>query len=620
LTSEKAKGCWHQRFGSLPKSVKVILFTLIWGLLILTLWENGFTMLWRMDLRARDSFFHWRGPQPRPRGIIALTDDGQDNFSDDHYNRFPRPRDLYASAITKLVDAGAKVVAIDVLFEREGANPDEDKSLSDAISRYANHLVLGFQVVEEEGLIRHGLSPLIRSNAYRVSGSVNLERDEDIDHRVRRISFGGEDAIGQYRSFAALTAEKYLGIASMAFPQGDVYINYPGDGWPKANELELWKLFEKRAWNGELKSGSVFSNKIVLIGSTSAALHDLHMTPVGLMPGVELQADRIATILGNSYLVDTPRWITRVAVIAAALMTGLLLLTAGHPAGKLFLVAAICIVYYLLAVETFIQRGVFLAVAPVVCTVAGSGIIEISAELTSEQWERRRLRQKLSVYVSEPVAAEILRRGDQYQQGLTGENRDAAVLFSDIRNFTTISERSDPADLVKRLNEYFSHMVAIIKANNGTVSKFIGDGIMALYGVPLSFGSQQDVRNAINTALQMTEKVKELQHIWDGSDFQLRIGIAISYGSVIAGDIGSLDRKEYTVMGDVVNVSSRVESLNKELSTEILITDTTFQQIAGEVDVVDKGERFVKGREQPVRVYEVRGWKEGRSGEAATSG
>src|SRR5271169_1049988 len=205
-------------------------------------------------------------------------------------------------------------------------------------------------------------------------------------------------------------------------------------------------------------------------------------------------------------------------------MTGLLLLTAGHPAGKLFLVAAICAVYYVLGVEAFIQRGLFLAVAPVIWTVAGSGIIEISAELTSERWERRRLRQKLSVYVSEPVAAEILRRGDRYQQGLMGEKRDAAVLFSDIRNFTTISERSDPADLVNRLNEYFSHMVAIIKANNGTVSKFIGDGIMALYGVPLSFGSQQDVRNAINSALQMTEKVKELQHIWAGSDFQLRIG------------------------------------------------------------------------------------------------
>ena len=298
--------------------------------------------------------------------------------------------------------------------------------------------------------------------------------------------------------------------------------------------------------------------------------------------------------------------------MAAALMTGLLLLTTGHPAGKLFLVAAICVIYYLLGAEAFIQRGVFLAVAPVICTVAGSGVIEISAELTSERWERRRLRQKLSVYVSEPVAAEILRRGDRYQQALIGEKRDAAVLFSDIRNFTTISEHSDPADLVKRLNEYFGHMVAIIKANNGTVSKFIGDGIMALYGVPLSFGSQQDMRNAINTALQMTEKVKELQHIWQGSDFQLRIGVAISYGSVIAGDIGSLDRKEYTVMGDVVNVSSRVESLNKELSTEILITDTAFQQVAGEVDVDDKGERSVKGREQPVRVYAVNGWNEGR--------
>ena len=112
--------------------------------------------------------------------------------------------------------------------------------------------------------------------------------------------------------------------------------------------------------------------------------------------------------------------------------------------GKLFLVAAICVVYYLLGIEAFIQRGVFLAMAPVICTVAGSGIIEISAELTSERWERRRLRQKLSVYVSEPVAAEILRRGDKYQQGLMGEKRDAAVLFSDIRNFTTISEHSGP--------------------------------------------------------------------------------------------------------------------------------------------------------------------------------
>jgi len=123
LTSESTKGRWRQRLGSLPKSVKVILFTLIWGALILTLWENGFTMLWRMDLRARDSFFHWRGAQPRPREIVVLTDDGQDNFSEDRYNRFPRPRDLYASAIAKLVGAGAKVVAIDVLFEREGVNP-----------------------------------------------------------------------------------------------------------------------------------------------------------------------------------------------------------------------------------------------------------------------------------------------------------------------------------------------------------------------------------------------------------------------------------------------------------------------------------------------------------------
>lgn len=595
------------------------MFTLLWGAVVLGLWETGFTALWRMDFRIRDSFFHWRGPQPRSRDIVVLTDDGQDNFSDDRYNRFPRPRDLYATAIAKLVDAGAKVVAIDVLFERPGDYPAEDKNLSDAIARYADHLVLGFQVVEEGGSIRHAVSPLIQTNEYIVSGSVNLEQDEDINHRVRRISFGGEDVIGRYASFAALAAEKYLGVP-VVFPRGDVYINFPDGPWPKGTEFDLWKLFEKRAWDGELQGGSVFSNKIVLIGSTSAALHDFHVTPVGLMPGVELQADRIATILTNSYLVDTPGWVTWVAVVAAALMTGLLLLTAGNPAGKLLLVAAICAIYYLLGVEAFIHRGVFLAVAPVICTVAGSGIIEISAELTTERWERRRLRQKLSVYVSEPVAAEILRRGDQYQHGLMGEKRDAAVLFSDIRNFTTISERSDPADLVKRLNEYFSHMVGIIKTNNGAVSKFIGDGIMALYGVPLSFGPQQDVRNAVNSALQMTAKVQELQHLLEGSGLTLRIGVAISYGSVIAGDIGSADRMEYTVMGDVVNVSSRVESLNKDLHTEILITDTAFQQIANEVDAIDKGEHLVKGRERAVRVYEVKGWKTSRPASPSTSG
>jgi len=611
LTSEKTHGSWRLRLRSLPKSVKVVTFTLLWAVLILTLWEAGFTPLWRMDFRIRDTFFLWRGPQPHPREIVILTDDGQDNFSDDRYNRFPRPRDLYASAIAKLVDAGAKVVAIDILFERESAYPDEDKRLSDAIARYADHLVLGFKVVNEAGMVRHVVSLLIQTNQYAVSGSVNLEQDQDIDHRVRRISFGGEDLEGPYSSFAALAALKYLGRIP-AYPPGDLYVNYADAPWPKAQEIDLWKLFEKKAWDGELKGGSVFSNKVVLIGSTSAA--DLHLTPVGEMPGVELHGERLATILTGSYLRDTSRWVTWDLVTVTALMTCLLLLAAGHPAGKLSLVAAVCVLYWFLGAEAFVHRGIIVAMTPVICTVAGSGIIEISAELTAERWERRRLRQKLSIYVSEPVAAEILKRGDRYQQGLTGEKREAAVLFSDIRNFTTISEHSDPADLVRRVNEYFSHMVAIIKANNGTVSKFIGDGIMALYGVPLSFGNQQDVRNALNTALQMTEKVKELQHIWKDAGFQLRIGVGISYGRVIAGDIGSADRMEYTVMGDVVNVSSRVESLNKDLHTEILITDTAFQFVAGELDAIDKGEQSVKGRERPVHVYVVKGWKTGPNG------
>jgi adenylate cyclase len=228
--------------------------------------------------------------------------------------------------------------------------------------------------------------------------------------------------------------------------------------------------------------------------------------------------------------------------------------------------------------------------------VAVTSLLGVGADVLA----RRRLRDALGRYVSPEVAARVERNPAE----LAGERRQVSILFSDLRGFTTLSERMAPDQMAARLTEYFDAMTAAIFARRGMVNDFIGDAILAVFGAPLD--DPEHARHAIESALDMQRRLAALNARWQGEGLPpLRMGLGIHTGEVFAGNVGQAGKVKYAVVGDTVNLASRVEGLNKELGTTMLVTEAAYRAAGVDLQVKDRGPISVKGREEPVRVYEV---------------
>lgn len=229
-------------------------------------------------------------------------------------------------------------------------------------------------------------------------------------------------------------------------------------------------------------------------------------------------------------------------------------------------------------------------------------------EMTQGLQEREKLKGAFGKFVNPEIAKMIL-HGDL---SLQGERKNVAIFFSDIRNFTGLSEKLVPEKVVDFLNEYFSLMVEIIYKANGIVDKFIGDAIMAVWGAPVTKGNE--IKNAVIAALNMREAMQAFNKNRGSKDKpKIQIGIGINYGAVLAGQIGSTDRSEYTVIGDAVNVASRLESFNKPYGTDIIISSGVYEKVKDEFHCVFLGQIIVKGKTKPEKVYCVLGHKNDKS-------
>jgi len=207
-------------------------------------------------------------------------------------------------------------------------------------------------------------------------------------------------------------------------------------------------------------------------------------------------------------------------------------------------------------------------------------------------------------YVSKQVAEAILNG----RLELGGERRRATVLISDVRNFTAISEKLPPEEVVDFLNEYFSEMVSVVTKYEGTLDKFIGDALLAVFGAPIAH--PDDAKRAVFAALEMQEKLKEFnkKRVMKGKN-EIRIGVAVHTGNLVAGNIGSEVRMEYTVIGDTVNLTSRLEPLNKQFGTKILISENTYREVKDDIEVREIPDVELRGKEEKVKVYDVLGKK-----------
>jgi adenylate cyclase len=347
---------------------------------------------------------------------------------------------------------------------------------------------------------------------------------------------------------------------------------------------------------------------VVVLGTTAAVGQDIVQTPLTTtpMPGPELQATAIHTVLHHFPLRSAPGWIDVLIIVLAALIGPLVSLRGSLGLTLLAMLATLAAIALGAQLAFDAGRIVTVGYPALAALVGGAG--SAVAEFYAERRERRRVRELFSRFVPAEVVDQVIERTDEDLR-LGGVRRECTALFCDLRGFTTFSEAQDPQRLVEIVNVYMSEMGAAILAHGGTLISYMGDGIMALFGAPLEQADHAD--RALGAARDMVTEALPRFNAWlaeQGLDHRFRMGIGLNSGPVMSGNVGSETRLEYTAMGDTVNTASRVEGLTKDAGTQLLVTDSTRAALAeapADLEFVD--EFPVRGRQAHVRLWTLAG-------------
>ena len=402
-----------------------------------------------------------------------------------------------------------------------------------------------------------------------------------------------------------VTAKKFTGKIVLPPENPPSLIDFQGSAGTY-RPLPVENMFVDALWQKPpFKGGLIFSNKIVIVGPMAEIFHDVHTTPFGETPGPEVQAQILGALLHGSWLTETSARFNLALALVAVILALVVCLWIPQALLKFLLLVATTVAF-LVACQIAFTHKLVVPMMPFLFCFVVTGSFGMVFEYALEQFERRRYRNVLDRYVSKNVAKVILEDRRSLEESMRGEKKFVTILFSDIRGFTTMTERTDADKLVAQLNEYFTEMVGIIQdKNRGTLQKFIGDAIMAAWGDTYSENPQMDARRAVAAALQMRPALAKLNSAWKNNpDRQdLAIGIGVNHGEVVYGNIGARNRMELTVLGDGVNLAARLESATKQFHTDILVGEqveklTREQFIFRTVDLLT-----VKGKTKPVEVF-----------------
>lgn len=390
-------------------------------------------------------------------------------------------------------------------------------------------------------------------------------------------------------------------LAVPAAEDGQMLINYRGPGRTFRHVSAV-----------DVLEGTVppetFRGKLVLVGVTAAALADVRVTPFdGVFPGVEIHANVLDNFLRHDFIVQ-PKWVVLVeiaVIFAAVLILGVALHYVRGVAGAAVAVAAVA-AYLAGSQWLFVAQGLPLSL---VYPLLAIGLTYVSISLLHyvvEEREKRKIRDAFGLYLTPYHARLVSENPDMLKLG--GDTRELTVLFSDIRGFTTISEQfqQQPQVLVELLNEFLGGMTDVIFAHDGTLDKYVGDEIMAVWGAPIP--QPDHAARACRAALGMVPRLRELNEEWRQRGWPpLSIGIGLNTGAMVVGNMGSARRLSYTVIGDNVNLGARLEGLNKLYGSGIIASEITVQAAAGTAVARELDMVRVKGKRLPVRIYELLG-------------
>jgi len=599
-----------------------------------------------MENKLLDMRFLLRGAVPANDDVVIVTIDEKSIQS---IGRWSWDRNVFAELLYTLTDAEPSVITFDVIFSEPSAL---DQELAQAID-YAGNVLL--PVVFDFGgdLGRHGAGEQLDDFALRqVShperfreyrpitadsallprpeladmsmglGHINMQPDRDGILRWELMLIAHDDRL--LPSLTLLTAAMHKGVAldqiivdagkgiSMAdtFIQTDHFgrmlIPYygPSGTFPHYSVADVL--------NGDIPPEKL-ANKVVLIGATAVGIYDLRVTPFSAaMPGVEKHASVIGGILENKLLTQAPLWIETLLLVCSGLLLTLLLRRTGA-IPSLMLTVTFGIGITILAILTFLKGQTWINLSAPLLNCASIYTAIMAYSFRVEERSSRYIKHLFSSYVTERVVHELIHHPEMARLG--GARREVSVLFSDIKGFTSFSEKHSPQEVVTLLNEYLSAMTEIIFRWEGTLDKFVGDEIMVFWGAPMP--QPDHAERAVRCALEMRKRLEEMQQEWRERGVEpLDAGIGVNSGKVLVGNIGAEGKKmDYTIIGDHVNLGARVEALTRNYTTPILVTEHTVAALRGnhteqtvpaytlqEVDRVT-----VKGRNEAVKIFTVAG-------------
>lgn len=596
----------------------------------LPLWQKGEG--WQIDQR-----YWWRGEIPTDTNIVLVglqtTSMTLSQLSPEEIaasptlqlmkQPYPWDRRVFANTVEKLIGAGAKVVVLDFIFSNPGSKEGDD-AFAKVIEKYQNQLVLGAMIEPNERTIIGPHEGLLPEGRHNLLGYVNLTPDvdgvtrrghyltslyrEDRDPKVAKlVQRFPESYPDDLIHMSALAVKKFAGSVDTPPYYRDNFIDFQGlqGSYPP---IPLETLFVDRLFTNPPISGATqFLNKIVIVGPIANIFHDVHVTPFREIPGPEIQAQMMSTLLNGSSLLDPSvrydRILTYVMVIIAAATCLLVTSAALKP-----ILMGVTLAGFVVACQyAFVKGGTVLHMMPPLFGFISTSVFGVAFQFFQEQIERRRTRNVLVRCVSKNVANLILEDRDAFEKAMRGQKKMVTILFSDIRGFTSLTEVGNAEQLVNQLNEYFQEMVALVDKVEGTLQKFIGDAIMAAWGDTYNLEPEESARRAVETALHMREGLAKMNSVWkDRSDrTQLQIGIGVNYGEAVVGYVGSKGRNEFTAMGDVVNLTARLETATKQFYTDILIGETVEELTRKHFVFRKVGLLTVKGKAKPVEAYAV---------------
>lgn len=591
-----------------------------------------------LEFKTQDTLFLFRGVQPVSDQIVLIAiDDASFSALNESW---PFPRDYHAKLIENLNRAGVRQIIFDVEFT-ENSMPDSDYNLAETASRYNNVIFAGKVLpAKQAGYPSQMLTPITDITERGLSwGVVNMNPDTDgvirkytcfepfDDTPVYSI---GVASLANYRVYQPTweshlkLGNKNLSVADKSIPiinQNKTLINYHGPAgtfkqlsyasvlddstmsMPGYQGVEMDEFYEILA-SGELK------DKIVLIGATVDELHDKFPTPFGgeWTPGVEIHANFIDMVLSGKYISYIHPYIY---LLFELLLLVLLWFAFKKIKPQLSAMAVLLIIamQYALAYLVFTKMGLILPIIQTAVALLAIYVGSILSHYLETMKEKRFIRSAFQQYMAPELVNQLLKDPKNLKYG--GSLQEITVLFTDIRSFTTYSESHTPEETVNILHEYLTEMVTIIIRNQGILDKFVGDEVMALFGTPIPLPNH--ALNACKVALEMRIRLIEMQEKWQAEGRQpFDIGLGINTGFAVVGNLGSEQIFDYTAIGDTINLGARLEGINKEYDTEkkIIISEFTLEKVADLVDVNYLDSVKVKGKNKPVKIYELKGLKE----------